>query len=123
MITELEIRKADRDRREAAQKAIQEARFYLDNAEVAMTGQEARRTIRGLLEVFQVDDDTRTILRAIERGQRTFTLVEQDKCAPDTIGYWILVAQQMGVHREKLDKVRQLEDAFRSSGVTKKLPD
>jgi hypothetical protein len=34
--------------------------------------------------------DDKCHLKARERGQRTFTLVEQDLTAPRTIAYWIL---------------------------------
>lgn len=61
--------------------------------------------------------------RAKVRGQRTFTLVEQDFLAVGTIGEWIKAGLLAGVPRMKLHAA--LDDAcdMRESTVRKKVPD
>jgi len=36
------------------------------------------------------NDDSKCFNKARRRGQRTFTLVEQDRSSPRTIAFWIL---------------------------------
>lgn len=43
-----------------------------------------------MYQLSETDRDTAIHARAKTRGQRTFTLVEQDASAVDTIAYWIL---------------------------------
>lgn len=69
------------------------------------------------------DSDNRCYEKARSRGQRTFTLVEQDVMAPCIIGEWIVYGILQGVSREKLHAA--LDDAcnMRDSAVVKKVPD
>lgn len=69
------------------------------------------------------DSDNKCFEKARGRGQRTFTLVEQDVMAPCIIGEWIVYGILHGVPREKLHAA--LDDAcdFRDSQVVKKVPD
>lgn len=43
-----------------------------------------------MFQLSENDADTKVHAKAKERGQRTFTLVEQDCTSPETIAYWIL---------------------------------
>lgn len=43
-----------------------------------------------MLQVSENDKDSVVHARAKQRGQRTFTLVEQDRSAVECIAYWIL---------------------------------
>lgn len=42
-----------------------------------------------MLQVSENDQDSVVHARAKQRGQRTFTLVEQDRTAVETIAFWI----------------------------------
>lgn len=49
--------------------------------------------IRQLLEAHNdeaMTDDRQCFEKALNRGQQTFTLVEQDRSSPEVIAYWIL---------------------------------
>lgn len=69
------------------------------------------------------DSDNKCFEKARSRGQRTFTLVEQDVMAPIVIGEWIKQGIYTGVPREKLHAA--IDDAcdMRDSMVGKRIPD
>jgi hypothetical protein len=60
--------------------------------------------------------------KAKKRGQRTFTLVEQDRTAPDTILAWIYFNWETAPEGKLMDA---FEDAIamRRSVIAKKWPD
>jgi hypothetical protein len=43
-----------------------------------------------MIQVSETEKDNRCFAKAKQRGQRTFTVIEQDKTAPSTIAWWIL---------------------------------
>ena len=43
-----------------------------------------------MVQVPENDPDTQCFIKAKRRGQKAFTLVEQDASAVETIAYWIL---------------------------------
>jgi hypothetical protein len=62
-----------------------------------------------MLQLSENDEDTKIHARARQRGQRTFTLVAQDKTAVETIGFWIM----RNLDNAPADKLREaLEDAL-----------
>jgi hypothetical protein len=52
------------------------------------------------------DLDSQIHARAKERGQRTFTLVEQDRSSVEVIAYWIL----MNIHTAPSEKLEHALD-------------
>lgn len=124
MVSELEARKVDREKRERARLALTAASIVLQHHDGGTHFNQSALidNIRGLMAVFDIDDDARTFRKAIERGNRTFTLVDQDKLAAETIEFWCTLAEGSGVHRLKIDKARDLAAEFRGAPV-KKTPD
>ena len=60
-------------------------------------------------QIHPVEPDDTCYTNARNRGQRTFTLVEQDRSAVHCIAYWIL----QNVHTAPADKLRDaLEDCI-----------
>jgi hypothetical protein len=53
-------------------------------------------------ELLIMSNDIEVFNRAQGRGQQTFTLVEQDRSAVETIAYWIL----QNIHSAPADKLR-----------------
>jgi hypothetical protein len=43
-----------------------------------------------VIQISENEKDNRCFAKAKQRGQRTFTLVAQDKSSPRTIAFWIL---------------------------------
>jgi hypothetical protein len=54
----------------------------------------------------QLNTDAQIHARAKERGQRTFTLVEQDRSSVEVIAYWIL----MNIHTAPSEKLHDALD-------------
>ncbi|HEX5426637.1 MAG TPA: hypothetical protein VFW94_24205 [Candidatus Acidoferrales bacterium] len=53
------------------------------------------------------DNDTNVHAKAKARGQKTFTLVEQDASAVDTIAFWIL----LNIHTAPSEKLHDALDS------------
>lgn len=61
------------------------------------------------VRVDELSGDDRCHANAVERGQRTFTLVEQDPTAVETIAFWIM----KNIHTAPADKLRKaLQDCI-----------
>lgn len=68
-----------------------------------------------MLQVSENSEDSQCHVKAKNRGQKTFTLVEQDKSAVRTIAFWILE----NIETSPEDKLRKaLEDCL----VMRKFP-
>jgi len=53
------------------------------------------------------DVDSQVHAKAKGRGQRTFTLVEQDRSTPATIAYWILLNIETAPEEKLVDALKQ----------------
>ena len=76
-----------------------------------------------MLMLSENDKDTQCHAKAKERGQRTFTLVEQDMSSVAVIAEWV---KQNILNGSPAAKIHQAVDdaiAFRDSKITKKIPD
>jgi hypothetical protein len=67
--------------------------------------------------------DDNCFIKAKARGQRTFTLVEQDMLSPAVIGEWIKLALINGTSAEKIHQAVDDAIAMRDSKIGKKMPD
>ena len=80
--------------------AITDARFYRAHPEILIDGQKAKRVIDALLAALE---RSQSYLKAIQRGQEVFVLVEQDRAAPSVILAWATAAEEHGCESEKVN--------------------
>lgn len=60
-----------------------------------------------MYQLSEKDHDTNVHARAKQRGQRTFTLVEQDRTAVETIAFWIY----LNIHTAPPEKLHEALDS------------
>lgn len=66
-----------------------------------------------MFQLSEDDSDTTCHARAKQRGQRTFTLVEQDASTVETIAYWILLNSNTALAKklhEAIDSIVAMRD-------------
>lgn len=82
-------------------------------------------TAREVIEVlFATIESSQCFYNAAMRGQRVFTLVQQDRAAPDVIKLWSLLAERHGCSIEKVHTARQLAERWAAQDPnTTKWPD
>src|SRR4051812_34356031 len=87
-------------------QAIQRARQMMsDHHDVAYSPQAYRDIIAGLMAAMERSP---TFVKAMERGQEVFVLVQQDKLAPALLHRWALGAAQHGCKWRKAFDAMQL---------------
>lgn len=75
-----------------------------------------------MLQLSEKDNDTQCHARAKARGQRTFTLVEQDQTAPAVIRYWVEL-NKTTAPAAKLQEALDSANIMEQSAVVKKAAD
>lgn len=82
-------------------------------------------TAKEAMEVlFATIESSRCFYNAAMRGQRVFTLVQQDRAAPEVIKLWSLLAERHGCSIEKVHSARELAQRWAAQDPnTTKWPD
>jgi hypothetical protein len=97
--------------------AIHDARFLRRVPEAVVSDAQAKRLIGTL---FAAIDGAPAFLKALERGQEVFVLVEQDRAAPYAIRQWAEVAENHGTGPEKVLDAKLLAKRWSESPLPAK---
>lgn len=105
-------------------EAIDKARWLEDLPDGFLSSQSAKATIKALHAALQ---SSRCFYNAVQRGQRTFVLVEQDMAAPKAIWAWAEAAEKHGCDPVKVMQAAALamewhESTLTRNGMQKKWP-
>lgn len=102
-------------------EAIGKAQWYRSQPEVCVDDKTAKTVIDTLLSALQ---QSRCYFNAVQRGQRTFVLVEQDRAAVEAIRRWADLAEQHGCPHDKVSQARMLATSWEAKPQTEtKWPD